>query len=97
MSSLAGSSLEEEFLQRARIVDVGGVRVPVIAPEDLIVTKLLAGRPKDLEDARTVLIAQGNDLDVSRVHAVLRMIETALDRRDLEPQLDALLRAVGRR
>jgi hypothetical protein len=42
----------------ACMVDIGGIRVPVIAPEDLVVTKLLAGRSKNLEDARTVLLGQ---------------------------------------
>ena len=30
--------------------------MPVIAAADLIVTKILAGRPKDLEDAASVLL-----------------------------------------
>ena len=48
---LAGSGLEDEFLDRAVTVDVGGTRAPFIARADLIVAKILAGRPKDLEDA----------------------------------------------
>ena len=48
---LAGSGLEDEFLDRARAVDIGGTTVPLIDPEDLIIAKVLAGRPKDLEDA----------------------------------------------
>src|SRR6266567_6226090 len=31
---LAGAGLEEEFLSRARLIDVDGVSVPVIAPDD---------------------------------------------------------------
>src|SRR5438128_1463929 len=41
---LAGPGLEELFLERARPLDLGGVEVPVISPEDLLVTKVLAGR-----------------------------------------------------
>ncbi len=52
---LAGPGLEEEFLERARQIDLGGIIVPVISPEDLLVTKLLAGRPKDLEDVQGIL------------------------------------------
>jgi predicted nucleotidyltransferase len=52
---LAGPGLEEQFLARAVLVDIGGVRVPVMSPEDLVVTKILAGRPKDIEDVRGIL------------------------------------------
>ena len=39
---LAGSGLEDEFLDRARAVDIGGTIVPLIDPEDLIIAKVLA-------------------------------------------------------
>lgn len=45
---LAGSGLEDEFLARARLLDIEGLRVPTIDPGDLIIAKVLAGRPKDL-------------------------------------------------
>ncbi len=41
---LAGPGLEEQFLARAVPVDIGGIRVPVMSAEDLVVTKILAGR-----------------------------------------------------
>ncbi len=43
---LAGPGLEDAFLERAIPVDVSGVAIPFISPEDLIVTKILAGRAK---------------------------------------------------
>ncbi len=49
---LSGAGLEEDFLRRAIAVDIEGVLIPVISPDDLIVTKILAGRPKDIEDVR---------------------------------------------
>ena len=52
---LSGPGLDDEFLARAIEVDFDGTPVPVISPEDLIITKVLAGRPKDLEDIRGVL------------------------------------------
>ena len=54
---LACTDLHREFLDRARLVEAGGLRVPMMSPEDLVVTKVLAGRPKDLEDVRGVLEA----------------------------------------
>lgn len=37
---VAGDGLEQEFLARVVRVEVGGLRIPVISPEDLVVTKL---------------------------------------------------------
>jgi len=80
---LAGPGLEEEFVEASQIVDVAGVTVPVIAPEDLIVTKVLAGRAKDLDDVRGIVAVQGEELDVSRIRRRLRELESVLDRSDL--------------
>ena len=80
---LAGPGLEEEFLSRAVVHDIDGVRVPVLEVSDLIVLKILAGRPKDLEDAVTLLQVQAGSIDENRVEAVLRMLEGALGQSDL--------------
>lgn len=46
---LGGPGLEQLFLDHTVPVDVAGTTVPFISPEDLIVTKLLAGREKDID------------------------------------------------
>ncbi len=89
---LAGTPLEEQFLARARPVDVGGVVVPVISPEDLVVAKILAGRPKDLDDVVGVLRERGDALNLKQVRALLRQIGKALDRSDLLLLLSAARR-----
>lgn len=85
---LAGSGLEEEFLNRAIAVDVGGSSIPVISAEDLIVTKILAGRPKDIEDIRGVISERSQSLDIPRIRAILRLLEEALSRGDLLPSFE---------
>lgn len=85
---LAGPGLEERFLRDARLVDVGDdVRVPVIRAEDLIVTKILAGRPKDLDDVRGVLLEQLDRMDEASIRDTLAMLEEALGVSDLLPVL----------
>jgi hypothetical protein len=79
---LAGSGLEAEFLDRARELAIGALIVPVIAPEDLVIAKVLAGRPNDLADVEGVVAAQLPDLDLARVREVLGLLEAALDRSD---------------
>ncbi len=93
---LAGPGIEEEFIERARPVEVGGTVVPVISPEDLIVTKVLAGRPKDLEDIRGILRERLEALDLARVRRVLGLLEEALSQSDLKPLFEEALSAVRR-
>lgn len=85
---LAGPGLEDLFLERAVPIDVAGTVVPFISPEDLIVTKLLAGREKDIEDVRGVLSERGSALDMGRLRTTLRRLEDALGQSDLMPMLD---------
>ena len=85
---LAGPGLEDAFLERAIPIDVAGTSVPFISPEDLIVTKILAGRVKDLEDIRGVLAERGDRLLVDQIRNTLAMIETALGQSDLLPVFD---------
>lgn len=95
---LGGPGLEDLFMSRAVPVRVGAVTVPVISPEDLIVTKVLAGRPKDLEDVRGILRERQADLDLDLVRATLGLLESALGQNDLRPVVDGeLARAAGAR
>lgn len=81
---LAGPGLEQEFLARARGHTVARTRISVLSPEDLIVTKLLAQRPKDLEDVRG-LVRKVATLDHAQIVKTLARLEAALDRSDLRP------------
>jgi predicted nucleotidyltransferase len=82
---LAGAGLEEDFQQRAVPTDIDGALVPVISPEDLIVTKVLAGRAKDIEDIRSVVHQHRRSLDVERIRNLLGLLEQALSQSDLLP------------
>jgi len=92
---LAGPGLEEQFLDRAQDVEVAGMTIPVISPEDLIVTKILAGRPKDIGDVRGILRERGSSVDLSRIRDTLDLLDQALDRNDLAAVLDAELQNLG--
>ena len=96
---LAGPGLEQQFIEAAVHMDIGGgVRVPFIRAEDLIVTKILAGRPKDLDDVRGILLEQGERLDVGSSRDTLTRLESALGVSNLVSVLDAeLARARGKR
>jgi hypothetical protein len=93
---VAGPGLEEDFLQRARDVDLAGVMVPVISPEDLVVTKLLAGRPKDVDDIRSILDERLPDLDLDRIRHLIDLLQQALTRSDIASLFEDLLASAGR-
>lgn len=54
---------EARAIERAERVAVGGAEVPFATAEDLIVHKLFAARPRDLEDAAGVVRRKGPELD----------------------------------
>ena len=55
----------------------------MLSIENLIVTKLLAARPKDLEDIRELIAIR--EVDHAKVEALLAVLEDALDQSDLRP------------
>jgi len=85
---LAGPGLEELFLSRAVPVTIGSLVVPVISPEDLVATKILAGRPKDIEDVRGILRERLATLDLESIRSTLALLEEALGQSDLRPILE---------
>jgi hypothetical protein len=62
----------------------------VVSAEDLVAMKILAGRPRDVEDVAQVIRAR-RDLDVEGVRNTLRLLERALDRADLIVELERIL------
>jgi hypothetical protein len=60
---LAESPFQDEVLRRKCLADVEGRRYWIASPEDLVLLKLVAGRPRDLIDVADVLFTQGQ-LDV---------------------------------
>lgn len=82
---LSGPGLEDLFLERAISVDVSGTAIPFISPEDLVVTKVLAGRAKDIEDIRGVLAERGALLKAGQIRDTLVLLEDALGQSDLLP------------
>jgi hypothetical protein len=88
---IAGPGLEEEFLDRAGSMRIGGLVVPVITPEDLVATKILAARPQDVLDVRGILAERASSLDLARIRDVLGALEDALGQSDLMPLFEELL------
>lgn len=61
---LAESAYQAILLQRRRWTKLNGLEACLVSPEDLVLLKLLANRPRDLADIGDVFFMQGQ-LDVS--------------------------------
>lgn len=57
-----------------------------------MIAKILAGRPKGLEDAGALWRAHGEELDLDRIESLLRLLEEALGQSDLLPTLRSIRR-----
>ncbi len=73
------SPYEQQAMNRVRLIQIGNQKIRFASPEDLMVHKIIAGRPRDLEDARMVLIKNA-DMDKAYVERWLREFEKVLDR-----------------
>jgi hypothetical protein len=49
------SPYEQQALERVHKIGIGKASVRFAAPEDVVVHKVIAGRPRDLEDVRNIL------------------------------------------
>lgn len=69
----------------------GGVSIPIPTPEDLIVMKAIAHRPKDLEDIRGIVESQPH-LDVAHIRTHVQEFGEALDMPELWKDVSSLLK-----
>ncbi len=79
---------EHQAIKRARKVPVGKAQVCYATVEDLIIHKLVAGRPRDLEDVRSVL-GKNPDVDLAYIGHWLRQFEDVVDK-PLEDQFEEI-------
>lgn len=68
------SPYERQAIERARVVMVGDTPVRFASAEDLIIHKIVAGRPRDLEDVRSVVL-KNPEMDVSYIRRWLHDLE----------------------
>jgi hypothetical protein len=79
----SSTAYERQAIARAQQVSIAGALVPFAAPEDLIIHKLFAGRPRDVEDVRGVVRRKGEVLDWSYVERWAREFASVPGREQL--------------
>ena len=81
---------EVEMVERSRLLDIGAIKLRLPTPEDLIIMKAIAHRPKDLADIRAIAASQRN-LDQERIRFWLEQFGEALDLPGLWGEVAGLL------
>ena len=67
---------EQQAIKRGRKIKLGGGKVNFASPEDLVIHKLFAGRPRDIEDVKGI-IAKNPKLDKKYIKKWLEEFETS--------------------
>jgi hypothetical protein len=80
---LGGPGLEGLFAAAAEKVKVGRLLVPVATATHLVVMKVLAGRPKDIEDAAALLAVQADQIDAKEMTGLVGSLASALAENDI--------------
>ena len=83
------SGFEKEIVERADPMIFEGHEIFVATPEDLVLLKILAGRPRDLQDVEGIVEIQAKQLDWQYCLAVAKRFEAAVDI-DLVQQIERL-------
>jgi hypothetical protein len=89
---LAYLPFEQAALERADLVDFGGVSVPAATAEDLIVYKVVAWRDRDRADVERLLVRHGRSINLERVRQLVREFGTALDEPERVDEFEILVR-----
>lgn len=69
--SLAWLPFEHEAIEHSTLASYGLVVIRIPRPEDLLIYKLVASRPRDVDDAEQLLLLHGRTMDLVRVRRVL--------------------------
>lgn len=94
--SFASLPFEHDALTNAETRDYAGVSIRAARAEDLLIYKIIAHRPQDLEDAERLVLLHRTAIDVARVRSVIEEIAEALDDVERAATAERLLRK-GRR
>lgn len=81
---------EGKAIERAVRVEIAGESVPFASAEDLLLHKIFAGRPRDLEDAEGVVRRKGSDLDWAYVRKWAERFAEIPGRESMPEQVERL-------
>jgi len=89
--SLGILPFEYEMVERSNLINVGTLQLRLPTPEDLIIMKAIAHRPKDLTDIQAIA-GSNPDLDKERIRYWVEQFGEALDLPELWYEIEKLLK-----
>lgn len=88
--SLGIMPFEEEMVERGIVQSTATLSVRLPSPEDLIIMKAVAHRPKDLEDIRTI-VDKNPKLDIPRIEKWVKQFADVLEMPSLWDDIEGIL------
>jgi predicted nucleotidyltransferase len=88
--SLGILPFEFEMVERSSVIEVGPIKLRLPTPEDLIILKAVAHRPKDMADIQAIADSHPG-LDDGRIRFWVEQFGAALDTPDLWDTISRLL------
>jgi len=88
--SLGILPFEHEMVERSSLVDLGTIQLRLPTPEDLIIMKAIAHRPKDLADIQAIA-ASHPEIEKDRIRNWVEQFGNALDLPELWREISQLL------
>jgi len=85
------SQFEQDALKRANIITINNTGVRYASLEDMIIFKVFSGRPRDIEDARKILVKNQN-ADIKYIKEQLKIL--SLEERDLMQDFNRILDSI---
>ena len=85
---------ETNAIQRAKTVTLLGQKLAFASPEDLIIHKIFAGRPRDLEDVR-IIILKNPDIDMLYIRKWLKEFDGSFDTKEFLKTFEEILKTVN--
>jgi len=82
---------EEEALAHRRSVDFAGVQIAIPRPEDLVIYKMVAARPQDVQDAEALLLHYCDQMDLRRVRRIVSEFAEVVERPELVQELERMI------
>lgn len=81
---------ETQAIQRANKIEILETEVCFASPEDVIIHKIFAGRPRDREDARSILLRSDN-LDISYIRSWLDEFDMSSEEKGFRKSFEELM------
>ena len=84
---------ETEAINRSKKIKILNQEVNFASPEDLIIHKIFAGRPRDIEDVRTVLL-KNPDIDVRYVRKWLKEFDLFSEKKEFLKTFEEVIKEI---